>query len=292
MKFTWLMLTATLMISCNHLFYHPQKEQISNPEKFGMEYLPFRIPTTDGESLAAWKIPAQGTKIATVVHFHGNAQNMTTHFAYVAWLTKYGFDVIVFDYRGYGESSGTPSREGLVRDGISVLLNTDETGTPFYVLGQSLGGAVAIPAIAESPPSNLKAIAIESSFGNYRRIARKKLGNLWLTWPLQYPLSLLVSSGWDPEDYANKIKIPAVVIHGDQDPVIPIDEGKTLYDALNSKPKYLWTLTGAGHTQAFQASDSPFKTKLVAFFCSEHPNPDKCLKRTKIRQPPLKINAH
>jgi len=284
MKSFWLFFAALFASSCNHLFYHPMKESISNPEKIGLKYEPFIINTSDGEKLAAWKIPAQGEKIGSVLHFHGNAENMTTHFAYVVWLVAYGFDVFVFDYRGYGDSSGSTDRQGLVNDGIAALQKVDEGGDPFFVVAQSLGGAVAIPAIAQSSVPNLKALVVESSFANYRRIARKKLANIWLTWPLQYPLSLLISSGWDPEDFAPKLNLPTAVIHGDRDPVIPLTEGRIIFDSLNSKDKLFWVMPGAGHTQAFQAHDSPFKTKLVAFFCSHHPEKQKCIKRTKSRQ--------
>ncbi len=270
-----------LLVSCNHLFYQPMKETITTPARAGLKYHPFTLTTKDGETLAAWKIPAIGEKIASVVHFHGNGQNMTSHFAFVAWLAYYGYDVVVFDYRGYGSSTGTPNREGLVEDGRTVLTYLDKLNMPFFIVAQSLGGAVAIPSIVKGRARHLRAIAIESSFGAYRRLARKKLGQLWLTWPLQYPLSLLVSSGLDSETYATKIVTPAVVIHGDADQIIPIEEGKSIYDALNSKPKFFWLLRGAGHTQAFQAPDSPFKLKLAKFFCEQHPNPEKCFHRMR-----------
>jgi fermentation-respiration switch protein FrsA (DUF1100 family) len=122
---------------------------------------------------------------------HGNAQNISTHIGAVAWLPAEGFDVLLFDYRGYGSSEGTPSLGGLQHDfeaALALLLDSPELDAgPVVVFGQSLGAAVAITGLAASPERDRVAgLVIEGGCTSYRDVAREKLAGLWLTWPLQW----------------------------------------------------------------------------------------------------------
>lgn len=249
---------ASLMTACNSLFYHPDSQVYITPDKMNIRYDNLEISTLDKSShLSAWRLhsslkPAK----ATIVHFHGNAQNMTAHVLYVAWLTQLGFDVITFDYRGYGATVGAPSREKLYEDAQAVLAYVARSDDAVIILGQSLGGAVVIPALAQflssiSLPKSkqIKALIIDSSFNSYRRLARRKLSQFWLTWPLQWPLSFLISDELSPRDYVRQLNnIPTLLLHGDQDQVIPLVEATELAEAFENKD--FWILPGLGHTQA------------------------------------------
>lgn len=257
---------------CNGVFYQPQPLEYLNPAKLELTYESFFEAPAPGVRLHFWKIDAVAPKLGTVLHFHGNAQNMTAHFLYVAWLAAYGFDVVTFDYRGYGASTGQPEREGLIEDARLALKVAQRGGGDLFVVAQSLGGAVAVPALALEPPPSLRALALDSTFSSYRSIAREKLGSNWVTWLLQWPASFLVTDDWSPIDSAAKITVPLVLMHDPGDPVVPFGQGQRLFAALGSKAKELWEIKGGAHTGAL-ADDArqpgDFRDRLTAFFCGE-----------------------
>lgn len=259
-------------VACSHLFYYPDSRTHGSPAEVGLNFDEVRVATADGEHLAVWHLqPKAEARRTTVLHFHGNAENMTTHFRYVAWLAEIGFDVVTFDYRGYGRSSGSPSREGLIADGKAMLAWVREHprlgGQPLIVLGQSLGGAVAVPVVAEAPSGSVQAIVVEATFDSYRAIARGKLSGFWLTWLLQIPISYLVSDDWSAGDYVQKLQTPLIVIHGDDDQVVPIEYGRRLYARTKERDKQFWELKSEVHVGAFVAPNSPERARLVAFIC-------------------------
>src|SRR5512145_1917489 len=147
-----LLLVVAVTFSCQGcvggMFYYPDQEVYDTPDRHGLKYEDVTFPSRDGTSLSGWFIPAVGPPKGTVVHFHGNAQNMTSHFGFVSWLPSRGFNLFVFDYRGYGKSAGRPERQGIYEDSLAAL---DYIATRpgidhdrLVVLGQSLGGANAI----------------------------------------------------------------------------------------------------------------------------------------------------
>ncbi|MBF0442988.1 MAG: alpha/beta hydrolase, partial [Oligoflexales bacterium] len=97
---------------CNSMFYYPDKETYLKPSDLKTRVDNAVIKVADGEKLQAWILPPSQAAKGVVVQFHGNAQNMTAHVAFVHWLIKYGYYVVAFDYRGYGGSTGDPDRKG------------------------------------------------------------------------------------------------------------------------------------------------------------------------------------
>ena len=252
MKQRWLILGFIGLISCNGLFYHPDSFSYSSPKILGIPHLPIQVATPDGEILDAWEFPPETPEEkGVVVHFHGNAQNMSSHVYYSQWLTELGYRVFTFDYRGYGQSTGTPTRDGTVKDGVAMLQYVcAHTTTPVFVFGQSLGGAIAIPSMVAAPCPRLCGAVVESTFSSYRGVAQAKLDEIFLTWPLQVPLSYLVSDDLSPGEAVLSYHRALLVIHGDKDPVVPLAEGYKLYSLAN-QPKWFVKIEGGGHTQAF-----------------------------------------
>jgi len=253
------------------MFYYPDQEVYDTPARHGLPYEEVTFPSRDGTSLSGWFIPAVGRAQGTVIHFHGNAQNMTSHFGFVSWLPGQGFNLFVFDYRGYGKSAGKPDRQGLFEDSLAALdyiarrpgIDHDR----LLVLGQSLGGANAIAALGSSPRKGVRAVAIDSTFSSYRRIVRDKIGDMPLLSLLRWPLSyLLIGDSRSPDRHIASIApTPLLIIHGTDDPVIPYHHGKRLFD-LAGEPKQLWTVAGGEHTSALMNASGGYREKLVAFF--------------------------
>jgi len=254
----------------DRLFYYPSKVRYSNPEEMGVSYKPFSFPSRDGTLLSGWFVPAQdGEPKGTIIHYHGNAENMTTHFLFVYWLPKEGFNLVTFDYRGYGESEGTPTRQGTIEDGQAVIAHVREMvevdEDRLLILGQSLGGAIALASLGEGSRTGVRAIAVDSTFVSYQGVARDIYGRIpilgWLSWPL---VGWLVSEEHSPHLTLNHLKdIPILILHGDQDKVVPVRQGQRLFEAC-PEPKRYMEIKGGHHTDALDRGEC--RKELVSFF--------------------------
>lgn len=254
------------------LFYQPSRRLYQTPADVGLPFEEASFRSADGTPLHGWFLPARGRARGTVIHFHGNAQNMSAHFRFVDWLPGEGFNVFVFDYRGYGHSGGTPDRRGLVEDGRAAIRyvrsRPDVDTNRIVVLAQSLGGANAVVALATLRAAGVRAVALESTFSSYRAIVRDKIALIpvlaWLRGPLSY---VLVSNRYSPDAYIARLApMPVLLLHGTADPVVPYRHAGRLFDAA-APPKDLWTLEGAGHTEAFAQQRERYAPLLATFFC-------------------------
>lgn len=261
----WLVVVIS---GCNHVFYQPDHVDYGNPAEVGLRYSARVWDTEDGERLQAWVIESEPPRRGVVLHFHGNAENRTSHFHFVSWLARRGYDVVVFDYRGYDGSSGTPGREGLYRDARRALAAVCASFSgPRFLLAQSLGGAVLVPALADSPDQSCyRAVVIDSSFASYRGMAEAKLEDFGVPAFLRAPLRYLVGIAHEPSSAAPRVTVPALVLHGDADPVVPIEQGRRLFDALGSLDKDFVVIPAAGHTAAFAHDSSPYEAIAASFF--------------------------
>ncbi len=268
----WISLTMLSLVGCNHLFYYPTKNLFPQPKHQDFRSEEVTLKTPDGLKLTAWVFRPHGSLAGNILQFHGNAENISTHIYGLLWLVQYGFQVVTFDYRGYGSSQGEPSRAGLVTDGRTVLrwICQDKrfAGLDTVVVGQSLGGAVAVPSLALEKTPCAKLLVLDSTFASYRKVAQAKLSELWLTWPLQWPLSFLVSDEYSSRDYINQLKLPLLAIHATEDPVVPFSEGMRLYKSYSGKTT-IWEVPGVSHTAALGQPQGPYQEKFSRFLC-EH----------------------
>ena len=273
---TFLFLSVMMLsISCQgcvgRMFYQPDRTVYDTPDRHGLKYEEVTFQSKDGTRLSGWFIPAVGKSRGTVIHFHGNAQNMTAHFGFVAWLPAQGFNLFVFDYRGYGRSAGSPGRRGVFEDSLAALdyINSrpDIDHKRLFVLGQSLGGVNAIAAVGSRPAGGIRAVVIESAFASYQGIVSDKIAAIPLLSFFRKPLShMLISNDFSPETViANIAPTPLLIIHGSSDPVVPYSHAKRLFE-LAREPKQLWTIERGDHTAAFADPGSEYSQRLVAFF--------------------------
>lgn len=245
-----------LLAGCNSLFFQPSAEIYETPSQRGFAFEEKTFSAADGEKIALWKIKPEKKPRGVIIQFHGNAENMSTHYLFVAWLSKQGFWVLTHDYRGFGSSSGLPQKEKIISDSKLffdwVFNDPDLKALPKIIIAQSLGGALAVPAISSYSHQNFSGLVLDSVFDSYREIAREKLRNLVLTWPLQWPLGYLVNDSYSPIDYIDKLKIPVLLVHAEDDPVVPIDCSERLF-ARASQEKEFWRLSSGGHTAIFSS---------------------------------------
>jgi fermentation-respiration switch protein FrsA (DUF1100 family) len=255
----------------NNLFYYPDREDYGSPAAYGVAFEEVTFPSADGTQLHGWFMPARGPAAGTVIHFHGNAQNISAHQDFVNWLPAEGFNVFTFDYRGYGKSAGRPSRRGVFEDCVAAIRyvreRKDVDPDRLLILGQSLGGANAIAALGSGHGAGVRAIVVDSTFTSYRRIARDVVARTIVLWPLQWPMAwLLVTGDYSPEDYLDKLPpAPIAFLHGDEDEVIPFYHSARLYESAR-EPKQMWRVAGGHHIDAFLGHLGVYRKKLVEFY--------------------------
>ena len=234
---------------CAHLIFWPEAEHVLTPDRLDVEYEDVWFSAADGTRLHGWYMGADGSR-GTVLHLHGNAENISTHHLDVTWLTRHGWDVFAFDYRGYGWSEGRPSVGGVHQDAHAayryLLAERGARPETTVVFGQSLGASVAIVTFARVEP-RLAAVIAEAGFVGYRDVAREMLAGSWLTWPLKYPMAWTIPGDHRAIDHVARLSpVPVLLMHSRADQVIPGWHSQRVYEAAR-EPKTLWLVDGARH---------------------------------------------
>lgn len=259
---------AAVVCGCTNVFLQPDRIEHMNPDRVGLKWEKVGFASADGTPLTGLWFPAAKTPIkGTIVQFHGNGQNMTSHFLSVYWLALEGWNVLAFDYRGYGTSGGVKSLGGAVADGVAALsfARAKSPGIPLVVVGQSLGGAVSIASLDRDGGAGVAALVLDSTFASYRGVARERLTRSWITWPFQWLAWPLVTDRYAPINLpSRKPSIPTLVMHARLDPIVPYAQGRLLFES-RPEPKEFWEVPGAGHTEALGIRGAEFRPRLIRY---------------------------
>jgi fermentation-respiration switch protein FrsA (DUF1100 family) len=226
-------------------FFYPDATSYTTPAQFGLTAQDVVIPGPEGSQLKGWWFPAvgpAGQAKGTVLHLHGNAGNVSTHLPMVAWIPKAGFNLLTFDYRGFGHSSGTPSLNGIVDDGQAALkwLRQQPGVDPqrLIVLGQSLGGATATRLVARDH-DGVKLLVLDCPFASYRGIATDAVQGTWLAAVAPAAVLALPDPSLDPVSAIRELKVPLFLMHSSDDAVVPIAHGRQLFAAAPEPKQWL-----------------------------------------------------
>lgn len=222
------------------LAFFPSGGETTTPRDLGLDYEPLTIETGDGERLRAWLIPHRQPR-ALVVYFHGNGGNLSNWAPIVAGIARRGCSVLAFDYRGYGVSSGRPTEQGLYRDVDAIVDHvwTNASLPPTVVYwGRSLGVSMAAYAATRRPPAGL---ILESGFPDARSLFRAPS-------PMAF-LALFSTYRFPAAEFLRSVNVPALVVHGDADSIVPYDRGRALYERIEG-PKQFFTVRGGDHNDA------------------------------------------
>lgn len=254
-------------------FFYPDRTVYTTPLQFGLTWSDVMIPGPAGSKLHGWWMPAQAQPaLGTVLHLHGNAANISSHLPLVAWLPGAGFNLLSFDYRGYGRSDGSPSLDGIVQDGLAALAwlrrQPGVDARKLVVLGQSLGGATAVRVVGADPDS-VKLLVLDCAFASYRRIAHDAVGGSWLSALAPAAMFVLPPHAHDPESVIRTLKVPVFVLHSGDDAVVPISHGRALYAAAPEPRQWLEVqatqhVDGLTHEPVRQQVIAAMKTALRA----------------------------
>ncbi len=244
----------------NRFIYYPEPDWWATPTDLGLRAEEVFLTSEPDVQLHAWFFPqplteARRVPLATLLFCHGNAGNASHRLENVYYLLQTGFQVLLFDYRGYGHSAGQPSEQGLYRDALSawghLVERPDTLGVPRIIFGRSLGGAVAVELATRVEADGL---VIESTFTSIRTLAR-------LMFPLPLP-ELPVK--YDSLSKIGQIQTPLLAIHGEEDELIPFADGRALFEAA-PEPKVWYPIPGAGHNDTYLVGGSAYFRRLGAF---------------------------
>lgn len=240
----YVLFAALLYFTQARLLYLPNipgRDLMVTPDAYGLVYENVEFETADGETLHGWFLPA-GDAQGTVLILHGNAGNISHRLDTLRIWHGLGFNAFIFDYRGYGQSTGRPSEPGTYRDARAAWRYLTETrglrADRIVLFGRSLGGAVAAYLAVQVRPAGL---IVESTFTSVPDIAADVypwLPGRWLS-RFQYPARELIT----------QVRRPVLVVHSPDDEIIPFRHGQALYAAAN-EPKTLLELRG-GHNEGF-----------------------------------------
>ena len=259
-----------LLTGCSDFLFHPEKEYIFTPARLELPYEDLIIPSSDGIKLHAWYIPVYCSNTAScpvkgnILYLHGNAENISSHTFSVIWLILHGYNLTALDYRGFGQSEGRVSLSGAEKDIQAAMdyLLEKHPDQPLFVFGQSIGASLAISAVSKYKHQNkLAGVIIDSAFAKARRIAREKIAQIWLLWPLQYPLSFLVPEN-DAEENVGKITVPKLFLTTADDRIVPPHHTRDLY-AKAIPPKELEIVESGGHIRSL--NDEKAKNTFLMF---------------------------
>ena len=236
-------LALLLYLFQSRLVFYPQtgREIVATPSQLGLPYDDIHLNTSDGINLHGWFVPATASR-ATVLFLHGNAGNISHRLDSVRMFHRLGYSTLIFDYRGYGKSAGSPSEQGTYRDAEAAWRYlTEQKQVPsccIVLFGESLGGAVAAWLAARQAPA---ALVIASAFTSVPDLARKFYPYLPVRW--------LARIRYDTREYLQAIAVPVLIAHSPADDIVPFEHGRALFAAANP-PKEFLELAG-GHNDGF-----------------------------------------
>jgi len=240
-----------------HLPGVPGRELTATPADVGLRWDDVIIETADGERLHGWYLPADDEPHHTVLFFHGNAGNISHRLDSLEIFHELGVATLIIDYRGYGQSSGSPSEDGLYRDAQATWdYVVDSRGVPadqVIAFGRSLGAAVAAHLAAEREVGGL---ILESAF-----TAAPDLGAE--LYPI-FPVRLLARIEYPTREFVQRVDAPVLVVHSPDDEIIPFHHGEALYEAA-SDPKEFLRMQG-DHNTGFLRSREVYTQGLRRWF--------------------------
>jgi hypothetical protein len=210
----------------------PGRELTATPEDVGLSYEDVRFTASDGVALHGWFVPAGGEARGTLLFFHGNAGNISHRLESVSQFHGLGLEVLIVDYRGYGQSEGSPSEQGTYRDAEAAWRYlTEVRGVPeshIVVFGRSVGGAVAAWLAANREAG---ALIVESSFSSLPALAAELYWFLPVRWLSRYR--------YPTAEYVAAADCPVLVIHSRDDDIVPFHHGRAIYESAGGSRQFL-----------------------------------------------------
>lgn len=252
---------------------HPERRALGpTPTARGMVYTDVSFKTRDGLTLRGWWIP--GTQHETIVMIHGLSNNREEPLNKAGYLHQAGYNLLVFDLRGHGQSDGNGTTMGYrepedARAAVAEARALDPG--PIALFGYSLGASISVEEAATNP--DVTAVIEDSGFSSVGDVflARftevTRLPNLpWAAPLVAFGALDLGTSLWNvrPAGLAAQLHKPLLAIIGTADTIVPPAEGLAIFDAAPG-PKQLLVVHGAGHVGAYDTANAEYQQTVLGF---------------------------
>lgn len=238
--------------------FYPYTKLSATPKDWNLKFDDVELTSSDGIQLHGWYLPANKS-MQVVLFFHGNGGNISHRRESLEIFHSLGLNVLIIDYRGYGRSKGNISEQGLYLDAMAAwqYLVNKRNFEPrnIIIFGRSLGGAVATHLAAQV---NNKALIVESTFSSVKDMAS-------IIMPVMSKL-IYLRYKFNTEKLISKIDSPLLLMHSQEDDVVPYELGEKVFAAAES-PKYFFELQGK-HNDGFMTDTSNYK-KAIKWFIAE-----------------------
>jgi hypothetical protein len=245
------------------VLFHPRRE--AGPPQLRAGVYTVRLPVADGVSVGG-KIFVARAGAPVILYFHGNGEIAADYDPIASLYTRLGLTLFVVDYRGYGASDGVPSASALLDDARAsfakarpALAERGIDAGPLFVMGRSLGSAAALEIASGAAAGDIAGLILESAFADTMALIQRLGGRL--------PAD--ADEGRDGFGNLAKmatVSLPTLVIHGEDDWIIPVEDGRALFAASPAVDKRLVTIPGAGHNDLMMTGlDTYFRA--IADFC-------------------------
>jgi uncharacterized protein len=258
----WVAMVALASLVQDRLLYFPVRPLEASPASRGLKSDELRLTASDGVPLHGWWIHGGGD--TAVLLFHGNAGNVSHRLDRAKLFTeRLGVDLVLVDYRGYGQSGGKPSEAGLYRDGLAIYDAARQRGfSPerIVLLGESLGCAVALEVGLARPCAG---IVLETPFLSVPLLARR-----------HYPFvpGFLVRARYDSESRIGQVTRPKLLVAAERDEIAPVAHARRLYE-LAKPPRELFVVPGAGHNDVYTMGGEKYLEVWRRFLAAIHSGP-------------------
>jgi len=256
---------GTLIVVCFlHLYfryfewkniYYPTREISITPESIGLKFEDVFFETDNHVMLNGWYVPCEEAT-STLLFCHGNAGNISDRLDSIDIFHNLGLNIFIFDYRGYGKSRGFPTERGTYLDAMAaynwLISKKKPNEDKIVIFGRSLGGSIAIDLAAKI---NKGLLISESAFTSIIDIGKE----LYPFLPIKY----CASTKYDSIQKIKNVKIPKLIIHSEDDEIIPFRHGEKLFKAAIS-PKQFYKMNG-GHNDGFIVMGNKYKDTIKNF---------------------------
>lgn len=237
----YLAAAAVMYFSQRHFMYFPEARRTDPAEERLANVEERHLKTPDGADVIAWYGKAAAGQ-PTLLYFHGNGGSLATRSERIRKYMARGRGMYMLSYRGFSGSTGSPSEDANVRDAKQAYADLVSLGVPakdIIIYGESLGTGVAVQVAAEKDASGL---ILDAPYTAMTDLAGRRYP--WL------PVRLMLADRYESETFIGKVHCPVLIIHGEQDDIIPVDMGRAMFARAN-EPKQIVTFPEAGHADHY-----------------------------------------
>lgn len=227
-----------------------------SPQEHDYRYEEHFFSSSQGALLHGWMFRSKGPSRGLIVVTNGMRYNMSERFKKWTWVLEEGYDLFIYDYRGYGGSVGEVDMFGFVDDVTAAITYSHQLAPtlPMVLVGQSMGGSFVIDAVAKSDYPYVRLLIIDSTMIGFAKAADALIKKHFLLWPLIWVPDAITPKGVDAIDFVDKTKTATLFVVGQSDSVIPPEHSLELYIKAE-EPKALWIVENAEHVECLCAPE-------------------------------------